>query len=573
MEVKVPDIGDFDAVPVIEVLVAVGDEVAVEDPLVVLESDKATMEVPSPEAGKITDITVAVGDKVSEGSVILTLEGAATPDGAKPATDAPAEAVAEPKAPDAPSTEVPDADVKVQVAVLGGGPGGYTAAFRAADLGLSVALIDRGEQLGGVCLNVGCIPSKALLHVAKVMTEAAELGKAGITFEAPKIDVDKVRAFKNGVVGRLTGGLESLAKQRKVQVVRGTGEFTGPHTIQVGDTTVAFENCIIASGSEAATLPFLPEDPRIVDSTGALEVDGIPERLLVIGCGIIGLEMATVYDALGSKVTLVELLDQLIPGVDKDLVRVLERRVKGRYEAIHLKTAVESVEATDEGLKVKFGEHTETFDRILVAVGRTPNGSVIGADKAGVDVTDGGFIESDLQMKTNVGHIYSIGDVRGEPMLAHKATHEGSLAAEVIAGSNVAWDARSIPSVAYTDPEVAWTGLTETQAKAEEQPYEVAAFPWAASGRSLSMGRSDGLTKLIVDPETHRILGAGIVGVNAGELLAEAVLAIEAGLDAEDVALTIHPHPTLSETIGFSAEAAEGTITDIMPKRKRPKKD
>jgi dihydrolipoamide dehydrogenase len=560
MEVKVPDIGDFDAVPVIEVLVGPGDEVGVEDPLVVLESDKATMEVPSPAAGKVTDLVVKVGDKVSEGSVLLTLETAGSENGAKPA---------EPAAPAEPAQPTPDADVKVQVAVLGGGPGGYTAAFRAADLGLSVALIDRGEQLGGVCLNVGCIPSKALLHVAKVMTEAAELGEAGISFEAPKIDIDKVRAFKDGVVGRLTGGLESLAKQRKVQVVRGTGEFTGPNTIQVGETSVAFEHCIIAAGSEAATLPFLPSDDRIVDSTGALEIDGIPERLLVIGGGIIGLEMATVYDALGSKVTVVELLDQLIPGADKDLIRVLEKRVKGRYAAIHLKTGVESVEAHEKGLTVKFGDHTEEFDRILVAVGRKPNGKAIGAEKAGVNVTDRGYIESDLQMKTNVGHIYSIGDVRGEPMLAHKATHEGSLAAEVIAGENVSWDVRSIPSVAYTDPEVAWTGLTETQAKAEDKPYEIAAFPWAASGRSLSMGRSDGLTKLIVDPETHRILGAGIVGVNAGELLAEAVLAIEAGLDAEDVALTIHPHPTLSETIGFSAEAAEGTITDIMPKRKR----
>jgi dihydrolipoamide dehydrogenase len=560
MEVKVPDIGDFDAVPVIEVLVAVGDEVAVEDPLVVLESDKATMEVPSPEAGKITDITVAVGDKVSEGSVLLTLETAGSENGAKPA---------EPAAPAEPAQPTPDADVQVQVAVLGGGPGGYTAAFRAADLGLTVALIDRGEQLGGVCLNVGCIPSKALLHVAKVMTEAAELGEAGITFEAPKIDVDKVREFKNGVVGRLTGGLENLAKQRKVQVVRGTGEFTGPNTIQVGDTVVAFDNCIIAAGSEAATLPFLPEDDRIIDSTGALEVDGIPERLLVIGGGIIGLEMATVYDALGSNVTVVELLDQLIPGADKDLIRVLEKRVKGRYAAIHLETGVESVEAHEKGLTVKFGDHTEEFDRILVAVGRKPNGKAIGADKAGVNVTDRGFVESDLQMRTNVPHIYSIGDVRGEPMLAHKATHEGSLAAEVIAGENVSWDVRSIPSVAYTDPEVAWTGVTETQAKAEGIAYEIAAFPWAASGRALSMGRSDGLTKLIVEPETHRILGAGIVGVNAGELLAEAVLAIEAGLDAEDVALSIHPHPTLSETIGFSAEAAEGTITDIMPKRRK----
>jgi dihydrolipoamide dehydrogenase len=385
------------------------------------------------------------------------------------------------------------------------------------------------------------------------------------------VDIDKVREWKDSVVGRLTGGLESLAKQRKVQVVRGTGTFTGPNTIKVGDTVVGFEHCIIASGSEASSLPFLPEDDRIIDSTGALEVDGIPERLLVIGGGIIGLEMATVYDALGSKVTVVELLDQLIPGADKDLIRVLEKRVKGRYEAIHLKTGVESVEAGEEGLTVKFGEHTEVFDRILVAVGRRPNGKVIGAEAAGVAVSERGFIESDLQMKTNVPHIYSIGDVRGEPMLAHKATHEGSLAAEVIAGHNASWDVRSIPSVAYTDPEVAWTGLTETQAKAEGKEIETASFPWAASGRSLAMGRSDGLTKLVLEPGTNRILGAGIVGTNAGELLAEAVLAIEAGLDAEDIALTIHPHPTLSETIGFSAEQAQGTITDLMPKRKRTK--
>jgi dihydrolipoamide dehydrogenase len=565
VEVKVPDIGDFDSVPVIEVLVAVGDTVAVEDPLVVLESDKATMEVPSPAAGKITDITVAVGDKVAEGTLLLTLEGADAP--------APEEKPEEPETPaEKPAAApVPDADVQVQVAVLGGGPGGYTAAFRAADLGLTVALIDRGEQLGGVCLNVGCIPSKALLHVAKVLTEADELGEAGVSFEKPSIDIDKVRAWKDGVVNRLVGGLESLAKQRKVQVVRGIGEFTGPNTLKVGDTVVGFEHCIIAAGSEAASLPFLPEDDRIVDSTGALEVNGIPERLLVIGGGIIGLEMATVYDALGSKVTVVEMLDQLIPGADKDLIRVLEKRVKGRYEAIHLKTGVESVEAGDDGLTVKFGEHTEVFDRILVAVGRRPNGKVIGAEAAGVTVDERGFVASDLQMKTNVPHIYSIGDVRGEPMLAHKATHEGSLAAEVIAGHNESWDVRSIPSVAYTDPEVAWTGLTETQAKADGKEVETAGFPWAASGRSLAMGRSDGLTKLVLEPGTNRILGAGIVGTNAGELLAEAVLAIEAGLDAEDVALTIHPHPTLSETIGFAAEQAQGTITDLMPKRKRKK--
>ena len=572
MEVKVPDIGDFSDVPVIEVLVGPGDEVAAEDPLVVLESDKATMEVPSPAAGKIAAIEIKVGDKVSEGSVLMTLET----DGAAPSS--------EPAAPSEPAAAPSDADVSVQVAVLGGGPGGYTAAFRAADLGLSVALIDRGETLGGVCLNVGCIPSKALLHIAKVMTEAHELGESGISFGEPSVDVDKVREWKNGVVGRLTGGLESLAKQRKVQVVRGVGKFTGPNTIAVEDstgsnrpegdspgrvTTVGFEHCIIAAGSEAASLPFLPDDPRIVDSTGALEVEGIPERLLVIGGGIIGLEMATVYDALGSRVTVVELLDQLIPGADKDLIRVLEKRVKGRYEAIHLSTGVESGEAKDEGLVVKFGDATETFDRILVAVGRKPNGGVIGADAAGVSVDERGYVPSDLQMRTNVPHIFSIGDVRGEPMLAHKATHEGSLAAEVIAGEEVSWDVRSIPSVAYTDPEVAWTGLTETQAKIEEREVEIAVFPWAASGRALSMGRSDGMTKLVLEPGSNRVLGAGIVGVNAGELLAEAVLAIEAGLDAEDIALTIHAHPTLSETVGFSAEMAEGTITDIMPKRKR----
>ncbi len=591
MEVKVPDIGDFDDVPVIEVLVAVGDEVAAEDPLITLESDKATMEVPAPSAGKITELMVAVGDKVSEGAVILVMDSA---DGDKPAEDAPAE---EPeKAPEAPAPPAPDADVNVQVAVLGAGPGGYTAAFRAADLGLSVALIDDGERLGGVCLNVGCIPSKALLHVARVLSEATELEASGVSFGKPEIDLDKVRSWKEGVVLKLTGGLESLAKQRKVQVVQGRGEFSGPNTITVdsspkglastgsnrpeGDspapdgpnvTVVGFESCIIAAGSEAAMLPDLPDDERVMDSTGALDIADVPERLLVIGGGIIGLEMATVYDALGSKVTVVELLDQLIPGADKDLVKVLQKRIAGRYENIHLGTKVEKVEALKKGIKVTYGEHTETFDRVLVAVGRRPNGGRIGADKAGVNVTDRGFIEVDDQMRTNVPHIYAIGDVAGEPMLAHKATHEGALAAEVIHGENVSWDARSIPSVAYTDPEVAWTGLTETQAKEREIPFEMSTFPWAASGRALSMGRSDGITKVIVEPETHRILGAGIVGINAGELLAEMVLAIEAGADAEDVALTIHPHPTLSETVAFSAELANGTITDIMPKRARTK--
>jgi dihydrolipoamide dehydrogenase len=560
MEVKVPDIGDFDDVPVIEVLVAVGDEVAAEDPLITLESDKATMEVPAPSAGKVTELKVAVGDKVSEGAVILVMDSV---DG-----DAPAEEKAAPEEPAAPKAE---GDVNVQVVVLGAGPGGYSAAFRAADLGLKVALVDDGERLGGVCLNVGCIPSKALLHVARVLEESKEVAAAGIAFGEPEIDTDKLRAFKDDVVGKLTGGLAQLAKARKVELVRGRGEFTGPNTIQVGDTVVAFEHAIIAAGSEAAMLPDLPDDPRIMDSTGALEVEEIPERLLVIGGGIIGLEMATVYDALGSKVTVVELMDQLIPGVDKDLIKVLQKRISGRYENIHLDTQVESVKAGDDGLVVKYGEHEETFDRVLVAVGRRPNGKRVGADKAGVNVTDRGFIEVDDQMRTNVGHIYAIGDVAREPMLAHKAVHEGVLAAEVISGENVTWDKRSIPSVAFTDPEVAWTGLTETQAKEQEIAFEISTFPWVASGRALGIGRPEGMSKLIVEPETHRILGAGIVGINAGDLISEIVVAIEMGADAEDVALSVHPHPTLSETVAFSAELAEGTITDLMPKRARTK--
>ncbi len=564
MEVKVPDIGDFEDVPVIEVLVSAGDEVAEEDPLITLESDKATMDVPAPAAGKVSELKVSVGDKVSEGTVILVLDSA---DGAAPAPaeEAPAEKEAEPPAPKA------EGDVNVQVVVLGAGPGGYSAAFRAADLGLKVALVDDGERLGGVCLNVGCIPSKALLHVARVLEESQEVAAAGISFASPEIDTDKLRAFKDDVVGKLTGGLEQLAKARKVEVVRGRGEFTGPNTIQVGDTVVAFEHAIIAAGSEAAMLPDLPDDPRIMDSTGALEVEEIPERLLVIGGGIIGLEMATVYDALGSKVTVVELMDQLIPGVDKDLIKVLSKRISGRYENIHLETQVESVTAGDAGITVSYGEHEETFDRVLVAVGRRPNGKRVGADKAGVNVTDRGFIEVDDQMRTNVGHIYAIGDVAREPMLAHKAVHEGVLAAEVISGENVTWDKRSIPSVAFTDPEVAWTGLTETQASEQGIAFEISTFPWVASGRALGIGRPEGMSKIIVEPETHRILGAGIVGVNAGDLISEIVLAIEMGADSEDVALSVHPHPTLSETVAFSAELAEGTVTDLMPKRARTK--
>jgi dihydrolipoamide dehydrogenase len=583
VEVKVPDIGDFADVPVIEVLVSPGDEVAVEDPLITLESDKATMDVPAPQAGRVSEMKVGVGDTVSEGSLILLLEPAG--DGAAPAEAAPSAAAAAPSdaapstdgAPAAtapPVTPAPEADVRVQVAVLGAGPGGYTAAFRAADLGLEVALIDRGETLGGVCLNVGCIPSKALLHVARVLAESHELADSGVTFAEPDVDLDKVRTWKESVVGRLVGGLDGLAKQRKVQVVRGDGRFTGPNVITVqtadgSETTVGFEHCIVAAGSSPAWLPFLPDDERVMDSTGALEIVDVPERLLVIGGGIIGLEMATVYDALGSRVTVVELLDQLIPGCDTDLVRPLQKRIAARYEAIHLGTSVSAVEASKEGLSVTFGDTTETFDRILVAVGRRPNGTQIGAEAAGLAVDDKGFLRVDSQQRTNVGHIFAIGDVVGDPMLAHKATHEGKVAAEVIAGHNVSFDARSIPSVAYTDPEVAWTGLTETEAKAEGIEYEKASFPWAASGRALSLGRDDGTTKVLVEPGTHRVLGVGIVGPNAGDLIAEAVHAIEVGSDAEDIGLTIHPHPTLSETVAFAAEMAEGTITDLMPPRKR----
>jgi dihydrolipoamide dehydrogenase len=584
IEVKVPDIGDFSDVPVIEVLVAPGDTIAPEDPLITLESDKATMDVPSPEAGVVKELSVEVGDTVSMGSLILTLEEAAAEgdpadDGKAPAAEAEA---AEPKAqaPAATKAEAPpapDADVQADVVVLGAGPGGYTAAFRAADLGLKTVLIERHERLGGVCLNVGCIPSKSLLHIARVMADVEESAAHGISFGEPEIDIDKLRDWKDSVVGKLTGGLTGLAKQRKVEVVHGRATFSSPNLLSVegedGTTSVGFKHCIIAAGSSPTVLPGMPEDdPRLMDSTGALELAEIPERLLVIGGGIIGLEMATVYDALGSKVTVVELLDGLIPGCDRDLVRPLQKRIEKRYEAIRVGTKVAGVEATDDGLRVSFeGEgapEPETFDRILLAVGRRPNGAKLGADAAGVDVDDAGFIRVDGQMRTNVPHIFAIGDIVGEPMLAHKASHEGKVAAEVIAGHDVAFDARAIPNVAYTDPEVAWMGLSETEAKEQGVPYEKGTFPWAASGRALSLGREEGLTKLLIDPETRRVLGAGMVGVNAGELIAETVHALEMGADAEDIGLTIHPHPTLSETVGFAAEAAEGTITDLyMPKR------
>jgi dihydrolipoyl dehydrogenase len=454
------------------------------------------------------------------------------------------------------------------VLVLGSGPGGYTAAFRAADLGLKTTIVERYERLGGVCLNVGCIPSKALLHAARVVAEAEEMSGRGIKFGRPKIDLEPLRGWKESVVGKLTGGLDRLAEQRKVDVIHGVGRFVGPNTIAVGDRTVSFDSCIIAAGSQAAALPNLPEDPRIIDSTGALEIPEIPRRLLVVGGGIIGLEMATVYDSLGSRVTVVELLDQLIPGCDRDLVRVLHRRIGDRYEAIRLETSVESVEPQKSGLKATFSNgETERYDMILVAIGRKPNGLAVGADAAGVEVDPRGFIPVDRQMRTNVPWIFAIGDVVDGPMLAHKASHEGKVAAEVIAGHEVEFDAKTVPSVAYTDPEIAWMGLTETAARAGGMEYEKGVFPWAASGRALGLARDDGMTKLLFEPRRRRLLGAGIVGVNAGELIAETVHALEMGSDAEDIALTIHPHPTLTETVMFSAEMVAGTITDLMPRR------
>jgi dihydrolipoamide dehydrogenase len=571
VEIRVPDIGDFTDVPVIEIHVAAGDEVSVEDPLVTLESDKATMDVPAPRAGVVRQMRVSIGDRVSEGSVLLTLEmnGAAPSDGAAPPVADAARETAPAASPPSPPRSPDGGEHDAQVLVLGSGPGGYTAAFRAADLGLRTVLVERYEALGGVCLNVGCIPSKALLHAARVLAEAEEMAERGIVFGKPKIDTEALLNWKQSVVDRLTGGLAGLARQRKVEVVNGVGRFAGPNALAVGDRTITFDQCIIAAGSQAATLPGLPDDPRVIDSTGALSADEVPKRLLVVGGGIIGLEMATVYDALGARVTVVELMDQLIPGCDPDLVKPLQKRISARYEAIHLKTSVESVTAQKSGLKVELSDGSSSvYDRVLVAVGRRPNGNAIDAGAAGVTVDGAGFIPVDRQMRTNVPWIYAIGDVVGGPMLAHKATHEGKVAAEVIAGHNVEFDARAIPSVAYTDPEVAWMGLTETDARAEGVEYEKAVFPWAASGRALGLGRDDGVTKLLFEPGSRRLLGAGIVGVGAGELIAETVHALEMGADAEDVALTIHPHPTLTETVGFAAEMALGTITDLMPPRR-----
>jgi len=583
VEVKVPDIGDFKNIPVIEVLVKPGDTVNPEDPLVTLESDKATMDVPSPAGGVVKSISLKVGDKVSMGAVVLTLEET----GAAPAASTQAATPAAASNPTAPAAVAPapaprgdiKADIHAEVVVLGAGPGGYTAAFRAADLGKKVVLIERYPTLGGVCLNVGCIPSKALLHMAKVITEAEEAEHAGISFGKPAIDLDKLRNWKDGVLGKLTKGLSGLAKQRKVQVITGRGEFASPNTLRVetadGVKTIAFDSCIIAAGSSVAKIPGFPyDDPRIIDSTGALKLTGVPKRMLIIGGGIIGLEMATVYDALGSKITVVELMDGLIPGADKDVVRPLAKRIEKRYEKILLKTKVAKIEAQKDGLKVTFESTdgkttTDTFDAALMAVGRRPNGREIKADAAGVTVNERGHIPVDKQQRSNVPHIYAIGDICGEPMLAHKATYEAKIAAEVIAGHKAFFDARTIPSVAYTDPEIAWMGLTETQAQAQGIEYEKASFPWAASGRALATGRDEGMTKAIFDKNTRRLLGAAMVGVNAGELIAEAVLALEMGADSHDIGLTIHPHPTLSETLFFAAEMAEGSITDLyVPKKK-----
>jgi len=579
IEVLVPDIGNFDSVDVIEVLVKIGDTIAKEDSLMTVESDKASMDIPSSQAGVVKEVKVKVGDKVAKGSLILLIEAEAN-DSASAKAEAPVAAKPIIEPPVAKPANLSTAnDLSTQVVVLGSGPGGYTAAFRAADLGLKVVLIERYSTLGGVCLNVGCIPSKALLHTAKVITEAEETAQHGLTFGKPNIDLDKLRDWKaNDVVGKLTGGLASMAKQRGVTVVQGLGAFTSPNQIAVTATdgkvtTIGFENAIIAAGSQATKFPNAPEDARIMDSTGALALTDIPKRLLVIGGGIIGLEMGTVYDALGSKVSVVEFMDGLITGCDRDLVRPLQKRMEKRFEAIMLSTKVSKIEARNDGIHVSFeGEEapkeTQIYDRVLVSIGRRPNGKNIGAENAGVAVDERGFIAVDKQMRTNVPHIFAIGDIVGQPMLAHKATHEAKVAAEVIAGQKVEFVASVIPSVAYTDPEIAWVGMTETEAKAKGIVIEKASFPWAASGRAISVARTEGLTKLIFDKDTHRVIGAGIVGVNAGELLAEAVLAIEMGADAHDLGLTIHAHPTLSETICFAAEVKEETITDLYIKKR-----
>jgi dihydrolipoamide dehydrogenase len=630
VDVKVPDLGDFKDVAVIDVLVKAGDAVAVDTPLITLETEKATMDVPSSAAGVIAELTVRAGDRVNTGTTIARLRSAeqapvATPAQAAPEPvpesrkddTAPHAALREPEpfggepymdtvpiapmaksrpaqgdtteattangqpgeAPAAAAPAVASSAYDFDLVVLGAGPGGYTAAFRAADLGLKVGLIERWPQLGGVCLNVGCIPSKALLHAARVIEEADEMSANGIVFGRPSIDLARLRDWKNRVVARLAGGLATLARQRKVTVIPGSGTFTGPHELQVlaqrESRKVSFAQCIVAVGSEPVRLPGLPDDPRIIDSTGALELD-VPRSLLVVGGGIIGLEMATVYQALGAKVSVVELTDTLMPGCDRDLVKPLEKRIASRYENVWTGTRVTSIERRRDSLSVAFAgsraPEAAPFERVLVSVGRSPNGGRIGAEAAGIRADERGFIAVDRQMRTSQPHIFAIGDVVGPPMLAHKATHEGKVAAEVASGQKSSFDARVVPSVAYTDPEIAWVGLTETEARARGVAYEKGTFPWAASARSLTLARDEGLTKLLFDPESHRLLGGGIVGPNAGDLISEVALAIEMGADAADIALTVHPHPTLSETVAMAAEAFDGTLTDLFLPRRKPGK-
>lgn len=575
VQLKVPDLGDFEDVEIIEVLVSAGDTVAVEDPLVTVETDKASMDVPAEFAGKIVAVSVKVGSKVSTGSIVAEIElseSAADSDHTDTQVMTPAEVEA--------ATSVVrvvaagEATHAAQLVVIGAGPGGYTAAFRAADLGLDVILVERSPVLGGVCLNVGCIPSKALLHAAKVIDDAEEMAQHGVVFGKPEIDADKLRGWKDEVIAKLTGGLKTMAKQRKVRVVNGVAKFESSNRLRLdNDETVDFKHCIIAAGSEPFMLPGLPDDPRIVDSTGALELSSIPKKMLVVGGGIIGLEMACVYSALGADVSVVELTDSLMPGTDPDLLRPFLKIIKKRYEAIMVSTKVTGMRATVPGIEVSFegdkAPSTGVYDRVLVAIGRKANGGVLDAEKAGVAVDQQGIIEVDKQMRTNVPHIFAIGDLAGGPMLAHKATHEAKVAAEVIAGEKSYFDARAIPSVAYTDPEIAWVGLTELEAKEQGIDYEKAQFPWAASGRALSIGRPEGFTKLLFDKKTDRVLGGAIVGPHAGDLISEICLAVEMGADAADISLTIHPHPTLSETVAFASEAFEGTLTDLYIPRKR----
>ena len=600
-ELTVPDIGDFSEVEVIEVLVAEGDAIQQEQSLITVESDKASMEIPAAKAGVVKEVLVKVGDKVTEGSAIVRIEEAAAPQAATAAATADEAAPAPAKAAEAgpakqasaagaaeqparaaapaPAGHAGPADVQCDVLVLGAGPGGYSAAFRAADLGLSVVLVERYPTLGGVCLNVGCIPSKALLHTAAVLEEAQSLAAHGISFGKPEIDLDALRAHKDSVVSKLTGGLAGMAKARKVTVLTGVGEFADPHLLTVRgeggqSQTLAFGSAIIAAGSQSVKLPFLPDDPRIVDSTGALRLAGIPKNMLIVGGGIIGLEMGTVYSALGARLDVVEMQSGLMLGADRDMVKVWEKMNAKRFDRVMLDTRTVSAEAREDGIWVGFeGKNApaepQRYDLVLQAVGRTPNGKKIGADKAGVAVTDRGFIEVDKQMRTNVPHIYAIGDIVGQPMLAHKAVHEGHVAAEVIAGQKSFFDARVIPSVAYTDPEVAWVGLTEDEAKKEGIAVQKGLFPWAASGRAIANGRDEGFTKLLFDAETHRVLGGGIVGTHAGDLIGEVALAIEMGADAVDIGKTIHPHPTLGESIGMAAEVAEGSCTDLPPARRK----